>query len=1059
VRPLEDRLAPAVFTVTNTGDTGTGSGNSGDLRYCITQANATSGSNTIDATGVTGTILLTASLPNVGRAVTINGPGASLLTINGNGTGTGSVLNVSTVGAFVLNGVTLTGGAGGGLNATQPAGVTGFLTVTVSNSVISGNSGGGGIRDVSAASLTIVNSTIANNTSSSFGGGISMTQGGGPLTVSNSSIVNNVAPAAGGVYRQSAGVWTGSVVNCTITGNTATNGYGGGIVLPSGTTLSLDNSIVSGNSATSGGPDIYSSGAASAKYSALGTTTGYTLTDLGNNLTGAASGPLALQLGPLTNYPVPGASPPRTMPLIPLGGGSAAIGAGDPAQNGTADERGVARPQQTGANPQPDIGAFERVPGPDAWAPVAHLAASDVLAGGGSVYTFTVTYVAGDPVNLTTLGAGNVSVVTPAGVPPVAVTYVGADTSNPNGVVATYQFVPLGGNWAAAAGGTYSVMMNPYQVMNADGFVPDGLLGTFRVAIPQTFTVTNTNDDTNPGSLRYAITQANASAPSADTIQFDPALFAAGSATISLLSDLPTVTDSLTITGPGSGLLTVQRAPATYPSGNLRIFGSTSITVNLSGVTISGAQTFGVGVGVANVTLSDVAVRGNGGGIGVNAGGSLAVRNSTVSGNSGYGGISLAFGTSLLLTDSTVSANATGSVGGGISGGTNIIIRNSTIAGNSASGGGGGVALQSSGGTYLIQNSTITGNTAAATNTAYDGGGIRIQAGTLVLQSTIVAGNVRTPTSAGQDIAAYSPSTITADHCLIGAADGLILGTGSTNNQIGTSANPLDPHLGPLADNGGLTKTYPLMAGSPALNAGSNPANLVADQRGQPRVVGTAPDIGAYEYVPITFAGIQVNDGSAQRSEVRSLTVTFSGPVSFAGGNAAAAFQLQHVQTGDNVNLAAAVSTNGAGQTVVTLTFLPTNVNGVDDTDPVSGQNGGQLSLADGRYQLTVLGSAVTDASLGWAFDGDGDGVPGGSYVTPAETSASPTGLHLYRLFGDATGDGIVDLSDLTAFRGAYNAGTGNAAYLSYLDADNSGAIDLTDLTEFRSRYNHSVFV
>ena len=93
-----------------------------------------------------------------------------------------------------------------------------------------------------------------------------------------------------------------------------------------------------------------------------------------------------------------------------------------------------------------------------------------------------------------------------------------------------------------------------------------------------------------------------------------------------------------------------------------------------------------------------------------------------------------------------------------------------------------------------------------------------------------------------------------------------------------------------------------------------------------------APDIGAYEYNPITIAGVQVNDGSAQRSEVRSLTVTFSGAVSFAGGNAnaAAAFQLTHLQTGNNVALSAAVSTNSQGQTVVTLSF-----SGLE-TDPVS---------------------------------------------------------------------------------------------------------------------------
>ena len=115
--------------------------------------------------------------------------------------------------------------------------------------------------------------------------------------------------------------------------------------------------------------------------------------------------------------------------------------------------------------------------------------------------------------------------------------------------------------------------------------------------------------------------------------------------------------------------------------------------------------------------------------------------------------------------------------------------------------------------------------------------------------------------------------------------------------------------------------------------------------------------------------------------------------------------------------------------------------------------------MADGRYQLIVNGAAVTDASLGWTLDGDGNGVPGGNYVTPAEPGPSTGGLHLYRLFGDATGDGLVDLNDLAAFRGAFNAASGSAGYLAYLDADNSGTIDLPDLAEFRNRFNHSVFV
>jgi hypothetical protein len=181
--------------------------------------------------------------------------------------------------------------------------------------------------------------------------------------------------------------------------------------------------------------------------------------------------------------------------------------------------------------------------------------------------------------------------------------------------------------------------------------------------------------------------------------------------------------------------------------------------------------------------------------------------------------------------------------------------------------------------------------------------------------------------------------------------------------------------------------------------------------------------------------------------------VTFSGPVTFAGGNAAAAFQLRHVQTGNNVTLSAATSTNATGQTVVTLSFSGA------ETDAISALNSGIPSLADGRYQLIVFGSTVTDATLGWALDGNADGVSGGDYVSPTDTlGGGPGQLHLYRLFSDVTGDGVVDPQDLGQFRSAYNASSGSALYLSYLDADNSGVIDPADLGQFRSRYNATIF-
>jgi hypothetical protein len=205
-----------------------------------------------------------------------------------------------------------------------------------------------------------------------------------------------------------------------------------------------------------------------------------------------------------------------------------------------------------------------------------------------------------------------------------------------------------------------------------------------------------------------------------------------------------------------------------------------------------------------------------------------------------------------------------------------------------------------------------------------------------------------------------------------------------------------------------------------------------------------------------TVASVTVNGGSDQRSQVRSLTITFSGPVTFAGGNgnAAAAFSLTRLTGGGgNVGLVAAVSTDGLGRTVVTLTFAGTTA-----VDLVSGQNGGQLSLADGRFRLGIADGAVTGQG-GTALDGDGNGTAGGAYQSPDDTSSGGAGqLRLFRLFGDTTGNGVVDLVDLQAFRGTFNVGIGNPSYLDYLDSNNNGTVDLIDLQEFRGRFNDTVF-
>ncbi len=71
---------------------------------------------------------------------------------------------------------------------------------------------------------------------------------------------------------------------------------------------------------------------------------------------------------------------------------------------------------------------------------------------------------------------------------------------------------------------------------------------------PAVFTVLNTSD-AGPGSLRQAILDANALAGT-DSVVFDPAAFSSAN-TISLTTGTLTITDSLSVVGPGAGLFTL----------------------------------------------------------------------------------------------------------------------------------------------------------------------------------------------------------------------------------------------------------------------------------------------------------------------------------------------------------------------------------------------------------------------------------------------------------------------------------------------------------------------
>jgi hypothetical protein len=337
---LRDNALPAsIIVVTNTNDSGPGS-----LRQALADAYY---GDTIDATGVSGTILLTSGeLQILTDGVTVNGPGAGTLAVNGNGTS--RVFENFALGYITISGFTITNGrsdGGGGIRDSAPHPNIGGYGLTVTNCTISGNAAdyGGGIQ----GALTISNSTISGN-SAMYGGGICNLGGG--VWISNSTISGNLADVdGGGVYNSGAlGEFVFSIIeNSTIDGNSA-SGHGDGIYNSSSGLgqirgLYLSNTIL--NAGGSGGT-IFNVGRVASTYNLASDAGGGVLTGPGDQIN---TDPL---LGPLQDN----GGPTFTHALLP---GSPAIDRGAPsfASPPYYDQRGAEFWRVR--NARIDVGSFE----------------------------------------------------------------------------------------------------------------------------------------------------------------------------------------------------------------------------------------------------------------------------------------------------------------------------------------------------------------------------------------------------------------------------------------------------------------------------------------------------------------------------------------------------------------------------------------------------------------------------------------------------------------------------------------------------------------------------
>src|SRR5262245_16255603 len=138
---LEDRCVPSTFTVLNLADSGDGS-----LRAAILSAQTNPGADVIQfAPQVGGTITLTTGELLISTDLTINGPGANLLTVSGNGAsrafrvvGGANAASAITVGISDLTVAHGRATEGGGINN------SGFSDLTLSRVVLSNNLAVGG---------------------------------------------------------------------------------------------------------------------------------------------------------------------------------------------------------------------------------------------------------------------------------------------------------------------------------------------------------------------------------------------------------------------------------------------------------------------------------------------------------------------------------------------------------------------------------------------------------------------------------------------------------------------------------------------------------------------------------------------------------------------------------------------------------------------------------------------------------------------------------------------------------------------------------------------------
>ena len=388
-----------------------------------------------------------------------------------------------------------------------------------------------------------------------------------------------------------------------------------------------------------------------------------------------------------------------------------------------------------------------------------------------------------------------------------------------------------------------------------------GNLGVGNICYAQQVT---SSADSGAGTLRQAIADAS----EGSTITFN------GVSTITLTSGQLDLNKALTIDG-GTGV-TIERNTSSV---GFRIFSINAVgTVSMSNLTIKNGKLSSIedGGGIyanADLELDSCVFQNNeagddGGAVYMEVGKNITARYCIVNGNSAGWGGGIYVGSNADILNCEFSNNTVSTDGGAIRSGTeavNTTITNCTFSGNTAGTDGGAIGVYT--GSVSIVSSTITRNT----STSGSGGGIQSDpGGSISLLNTIIAGN--TNPGGRPDIAG---STTSNGYNLIGNV-GSETFTSATGDIVGSSGTPIDAKLGVISNNGGITRTIPLLNGSPAIEAGTLTGTPTLDQIGQSRS-GTI-DIGAFEVQNpvVTYVSSSTSDGTYIIGNTVAIEVNFN---------------------------------------------------------------------------------------------------------------------------------------------------------------------------------------